>query len=226
MPNLTKHTAWELAWLICFTCASIVLTAPDQKGVFNLSVLITGMLCVLLAAKGNYFSYVFGTYNTIAYAWLAYTNGLYGEMGLNLFFFLPMNVVGFMMWRRHTTRLVVDMRGLNMAAFLGVIVLCLAATAAMGWLLSLIEGQKTPYIDASTNVLSVVATVLMVWRYREQWILYIILNVFSILMWALRAADGSEDGIMMMLMWFAYLSNAVYGCLVWYKGAAKTCKPE
>jgi nicotinamide mononucleotide transporter len=96
---------------------------------------------------------------------------------------------------------------------------CVIGVLAMGFGLSLIPGQNTPYIDATTNVLSIVATILMVRRFREQWLLYIVLNIFTIAMWTIRSINGSPDGAMMIVMWSAYLVNAVYGFIVWNHGA-------
>ena len=37
-------------------------------------------------------------------------------------------------------------------------------------------------------------------------------------MWAIRSINGSPDGTMMIVMWSAYLANAVYGFIVWSRG--------
>jgi nicotinamide mononucleotide transporter len=99
--------------------------------------------------------------------------------------------------------------------------LCLTFAAGFGFALSLIETQNTPYIDAATNVLAVAATIMMIRRFREQWAAYIILNVLSVIMWLFRMADGSPDGLLMVVMWSAYLVNACYGLYNWTKGAGQ-----
>jgi len=89
--------------------------------------------------------------------------------------------------------------------------------AILGYLLAQISTQNTPYIDATTNILAISATILMLLRFKEQWWFYIALNIFSILMWAIRTLDGSGDGAMMLLMWSAFLINAIYGYYNWNK---------
>jgi nicotinamide mononucleotide transporter len=210
---------YEIAWLCLFSLIAVTLTVIWQDSIFGFSVFLTGILCVILAAKGNIWTYVFGAYNTLGYAYIAFTNALYGEMGLNILFFLPMNIVGFFMWRRHMHEGQVQMRKLTPLRFMLVALGCVIGVLAMGFGLSLIPGQNTPYIDATTNVLSIVATILMVRRFREQWLLYIVLNIFTIAMWTIRSINGSPDGAMMIVMWSAYLVNAVYGFIVWNHGA-------
>lgn len=75
--------------------------------------LLTGILCVIFAAKGNILTYGFGIINSLGYAYTAYHNGLYGEVGLNILFYIPMNIVGFFMWKRFMDDNVVIMKGLN-----------------------------------------------------------------------------------------------------------------
>lgn len=221
MKTLLGHwTLYEKLWLLICT-AIAALTVSSDSTPFGFTVFLSGVLCVVFAAKGNILNYVVGSYNTFGYAWLAYQNGLFGEVWLNLLFFAPMNIIGFFMWRRHTSGDTVEMRKMPLKSACCIFLACIVGILALGLLLSGIPGQNSPYIDAATNMLSITATILMVRRYREQWAAYIILNAFTILMWTLRTIGGSAEGGMMVVMWGAYLINAVYGLRVWTKGAKK-----
>ena len=52
--------------------------------------------------------------------------------------------------------------------------------------------------------------------YAEQWILWIIVNVVSVIMWAIAFAQGN-DSIATLLMWVVYLVNAVVMYRKWLK---------
>ena len=213
---------YERMWLCIFCGIAVWITVASGDNLFGFAVFISGVLCVVLVAKGSILNYPIGAFNTAGYAWLAFQNGLYGEVGLNLFFYLPMMVIGFLMWRKHIdTGGVVGMRRLPAKAVFLVSCICAAAIAGLGFALSMITTQNTPYIDAATNVLSVAATLLMVRRYREQWAGYITLNVLSVIMWVFRAGAGNPDAGLMVVMWSAYLVNSVYGMYNWTKGAAQ-----
>jgi nicotinamide mononucleotide transporter len=58
----------------------------------------------------------------------------------------------------------------------------------------------------------------MVRRFKEQWLVYIVLNLFTVLLWVIRTVEGSGEGLLMIVMWSAYLVNAVYGYYNWNKG--------
>lgn len=211
---------FEITWLVLFTSIAVGFTVISKDSLFGFTVFITGVLCVVLAAKGNLVSYVFGMYNTVGYAYLAYINGLFGEVMLNLLFFVPMNVIGFYMWknnRQENGKLI--MRQMNLKGLLLVGAVCVISCLLLGYGLSFIPGQNSPYIDATTTVLSVVATFLMVRRFKEQWMVYIVLNLFTVLLWAIRTLEGSGEGLLMIVMWSAYLVNAGYGYYIWNKGA-------
>ena len=101
---------------------------------------ITGVLCVVLAAKGNLMSYVFGMYNTVGYAYLAYINGLFGEVMLNLLFFVPMNVIGFFMWKSHRQDGKLIMRQMELKGLLLVGTVCVLG-CLLGFGLSFIRDR-------------------------------------------------------------------------------------
>jgi nicotinamide mononucleotide transporter len=210
---------YELAWLLTFGAVAAAVALHFESGPFALSVNLCGILCVVLAAKGHILNYAVGIYNCVGYGIISVWNGLYGEAGLNLLFFAPMAAVGILVWRKNLAGSRVRMRRLGGAEAALMWTATAACTAALGAFLAMIPTQNTPYVDAATNVLSIATTMLMIWRYREQWQLYVTLDVLTVAMWSARAAAGSQEGAVMVVMWSAYLVNAVYGWRVWNAGA-------
>ncbi len=220
-----KYWSWyERIWIVAFTAVALALSIFWKDTVFGFTVFLTGILCVVLAAKGNVWTYAFGAYNSATYAWLSYTSGLYGETMLNALYFLPMQLVGWLMWRHKLHGATVEMRRLGAKGVATVAAICALGTGVYGGWLSTLPGQFTPFLDAFTNVLSIVAMILMARRYREQWWLFFLVNLVSVAMWGLRAAAGTENAASMVVMWSAYLVNSVYGMVVWQRGS-KTPKP-
>jgi nicotinamide mononucleotide transporter len=221
MTTDVKRFGWlDRAWLTISVIAGGVLSIDLATSVFDATVLLSGILCVGLIAIGRREGYLIGFYNSLAYAILAYGNGLYGEVYLNLFFFVPMGMVGYVMWYRHTRRdMTVEMRQLVWSQRLMVAAVCIVCTIGLGFILDLNPRQNTAFIDATTNVLSIMATFLMMGRFKEQWFLYIVLNMVSIGMWFLRFQAGGDAGDLMVLMWTLFLLNAVYGFWRWHQGS-------
>ncbi|MBL8820003.1 MAG: nicotinamide mononucleotide transporter [Planctomyces sp.] len=207
----------DLVWLVFLVVSGGALSAYLAESIFDATVSLSGVLCVGLLAIGRREGYLIGLYNSLSYSILAYNNGLFGEVYLNLLFFIPTGVIGYVMWSRHMRQdKTVEMRQLGWSQRFAVVVICIACTVVLGLLLRLNPLQNTPFIDATTNVLSVVATFLMMWRYKEQWLLYILLNIVTIVMWCLRFRAGGEAGDLMIVMWLLFLLNSLFGYWRWH----------
>jgi nicotinamide mononucleotide transporter len=188
-------------------------------------VLLTGVLCVALVAQGNIWNYPIGAINTIAYAYVAYQNKLFGEALLFMFFYFPTNIVGYFLWKKKITQNIVISKSLSTKNKLIIAISLAITTVLVGFVLKSIPEQNNPYIDAFITTLSVAATLLMIKRYSEQWILYIILNCFCVLLWTIRHINGSESALSMIGMWSIFLVNACYGYYSWTKKLSKeNCK--
>ena len=88
------------------------------------------------------------------------------------------------------------------------------ATIGVGYILTLI-GSEQAYTDAATNVMAVFAQLLMVRRYREQWIWWIMIDLFCIKLWFV-AGNWS-----MVAMYIAWTINCIYGWINWSKESNK-----
>jgi nicotinamide mononucleotide transporter len=77
-------------------------------------------------------------------------------------------------------------------------------------------GGNIPFIDSLSTVLSVVAQILCVKRFMEQWLLWILVNVVSVIMWILAFFNGGES-IATLIMWSVFLLNSIFMFIKWYR---------
>ena len=73
-----------------------------------------------------------------------------------------------------------------------------------------------PFVDAFTTVSSVVAMLVSVKMFAEQWWIWIAVDIFTVYMWACNYMAGN-DNVATLLMWIVYLSNALIMCVKWEK---------
>jgi nicotinamide mononucleotide transporter len=187
---------------------------------------ITGVLCVVLVAKGSIWNYAFGLVNVSLYALISYRASLYGDAALNALYYLPMQFIGWWQWRKRgaaVSEAEADSRGVQVKArrfswaqrtllALG----CVLAVIACAYLLKSV-GDPQPLKDSATTVLSIVAQALMALAFMEQWCLWIITNVISVIMWIICVSRGEAHAGVMVIMWFFYLLNSLNGLRVWLK---------
>jgi nicotinamide mononucleotide transporter len=215
--------AWDFGWTLVATAVAVWLGLQWGEGGWRtwLSILtcLTGLWCVILVAKGRILNYYVGIVNVIGYAYIAYGYQLYGEVMLNALYFLPMQFIGLYIWLKNKDPKVKDkviVKFMTQDQRLGWAALSVAATLAYGfWLRHL--GDPVPFLDSCSTVLSIIAMILMAWRYMEQWVLWIVVDIVSIWMWVLVLLDKGTNDIAMVVMWSAYLINAVYGFVAWIK---------
>jgi nicotinamide mononucleotide transporter len=55
----------------------------------------------------------------------------------------------------------------------------------------------------------------------EQWILWIIIDIASVYMWAIAFINGGEN-IATLIMWSIYLLNAVFMFVKWYRESRRS----
>lgn len=191
---------------------------------------ITGVLCVVLVAKGSIWNYAFGLVNVSLYAWISYKAALYGDAGLNALYYLPMQFIGWWQWRKRgaatsktdaeklsgSEDVRVKARRLNMKQRILLVLGCTAAIIAVGYLLKYL-GDPQPFKDSTTTVLSIVAQALMAMAFMEQWALWIVNNVVSVVMWCVCVSRGDAHAGVMVIMWAFYLLNSINGLRVWLK---------
>ncbi len=173
---------------------------------------ICGVFCVVLCAGGKKSQYYWGFVNIMAYIVIALINRYYGEVMLNGLYYLPTQFIGLYVWGKHYKKKEDKVEGLRMdLKHILVWSVCSVAGIFVYKLVLDALGGNATLLDSMSTVFSLVANALMVMRYREQWALWIIVDVVTVIMWMI-AGD-----FLMTVMWAIYLINAVYGWVMWSK---------
>lgn len=140
---------------------------------------------------------------------------LYSDAGLQIFFFI-VNVIGWVLWARNQEaegEIIVDRLGFaRQCLWTGS---ALLALALWGWVMARYTQASFPYWDASIAVLSICAQILMTRRYIENWHWWIVINMLSIGLYAVKG-----------LYWFTalyivFLGMAVWGLAEWRRAEAR-----
>ena len=219
-------TLWEFCWIsfatVAISIASVLTWDPTNQLASWLALIssISGIWCVLLTAKKRISNYIIGFVNVAAYAWSAYLWHIYGDFMLNAFYFLPMQFVGWHYWVKPEAKVssdVVKNRKLSTESWLTTIFTSATAVILYSMVLGFMGGN-TPLLDSMSTVFSIVAMVLMAKRYMEQWILWIVVDVVSSVMWLnICFNEGGMMNLGLAIMWILWTVNAIYGWIKWRK---------
>lgn len=207
---------------------------------------ISGVLCVVMVAKGLLSNWIWGLIGSASYGLLAWTSGYYGDWLLNWFYFLPAQFFIYYSWRNQlqADSQIVRMRRLGhhwfwviAAVLLAVIALAFVLLQLDSFLsdalkrnsmvydsLTLLTGLSWlgPLLDSLTVVLQITAQLLMIRMFAAQWPFWIMTNVLTLLAWVLVLAtepDSAPYAVPTLIMWSAFLVNSIYGAISWQRGA-------
>ena len=201
----------EIAWIVIATIVMLGLSIYWKETVIGIVSALTGIWCVILTGKGKISSYIFGMVNTLLYAYIAYGVQYYGEVMLNALYYLPSQFIGYYLWNKHTDN-DNNLEGKKLSLKQSIVFLLFITIGIFGYklVLDMLDGTGT-LLDSASTVISVVANALMMMRYREQWLLWIIIDAITVVMWLL------VGDFIMVTMWAVYLINAFYGYYNWTK---------
>jgi len=171
---------------------------------------VCGIFCVVLCAAGKKTQYYWGFVNIAAYIVVAWINKYYGEVMLNAFYYFPTQFVGLYFWSKNYNTRSKTVKTKKMSAQTIVISLIVIGLCIWGYRTVLVWlGGAATWLDSASTAFSLIANALMVMRYREQWVLWIVVDIITVVMWVL-AGDPIQT-----TMWAVYLLNAFYGFHMW-----------
>jgi nicotinamide mononucleotide transporter len=188
-----------------------------RMSLLEMLAVITGLVAVWFAARANIITWIFAVINAVLFFMLYYQVNLYSAMVLQLFFFVNA-IYGWFNWKRQSTDgeepvTLLSHKG-RIFWVAGVIAAALTLGTVMGrihlWLPDLFPVRATfVYTDAMIAVMSIAASLLCARLKLENWILWILVNIMSIAMYAMK-------GIMLVsIQYILFLIMAIYGVIAW-----------
>ncbi len=182
---------------------------------------IAGIISVILCAQGKISTFFFGFIQISTYLYLCVVQKLYSGVAINVFY-LCSQFYAIFVWSKHY-RLHTDSNSVSADQSSGLVprqlswkmmlvftVACLLLSALTGWLLSVYTDDTQPWLDAFTTVPAIFAQVLMMLAYRDQWVIWLFIDVLSIIMWA-RAGNWC-----MVAQYAFWCANCIYGWHHWH----------
>lgn len=219
--ELSGWKKWEVAWLLIATLVILGLSLYWHDSIPALFAALTGVWCVILTGKGKVSNFIFGFFNVLLYAYISWQAKFYGEVMLNLLYYLPCDIIGMIVWAKHVNKSDNEVIKERMGLKSSLITYPLTALGVFAYGLILQRmGGTLPFIDSCSTVLSIVAQILCIKRFAEQWILWIVVDGVTVAMWIYDFVNGGEN-ISTFLMWAVYLLNAIIMYARWRKGSEK-----
>lgn len=228
MDNI-KKSFQELKWyeylmgaVMIFIAARAMVTGfmtgaadgnPPWLTVINFISAVCGVICIFFTAKANISNFVFASVNTVVYAvYLVYWH-IWGTALLEILFYIPMNFISWYFWARHRDREITQKtKSKRLTALWNSVCAVVVVVSALIYHAVLVKiGGEVAWFDAFTLSIGILATILELLRYREQYVWWIITDIVSIGMYIAHfdAVYLTKRSI--------YLIMAVIGLINWAK---------
>jgi len=203
---------FEAAWLLIFIAAQIGIYIYNPDSILGMVSGISGIICNVFVSKGKISNYFFGLIFAYTYFYISLGANFLGEMNTTLYVYIPAQFIGYFLWKANMQKEqnsdAVIAKALTVNGWIGLITFLVIGTLLFVEILNYYGGSSTG-LDGLSTIIVVAAQALMVLRYREQWLLWILLNIISIALWA--------ENTSMYVMYSAYLLNSLYGYYNWSK---------
>ena len=215
---LDDWAGFEKALLIVSTIITISMSIVWKDSFIGIISAVAGIISVILCAKGKSSNYLFGLLYTVTFIYIAYQNKFYGQVMVNTLYYVPMNILGYIMWNKSKDNSDDDIETVSMSQK-GIIITAIVAvvsTLLYSLILNKLSGNLT-IMDSAVTILSIIALYLQTKRYTETWIMWFLYNVASCSLWVIAVVSGTSTSITMLIMNVTYLVNSIYGFYNWKK---------
>ena len=175
-----------------------------------------GLGCVLLTIRQSVWCWPMGLVQVVLYVHVFYQARLYSDVILHVIY-VVLQIYGWYAWlhggadRGKLTVSRLSRRHLLLWAAAGV-----AATLAVGGLMSRFTGADRPYWDASILAFSLVAQWLMARKVVESWVFWIAVDVLAVGLYAVKRLYPTTA------LYSVFLVLAIIGLLEWRRATSRT----
>lgn len=173
---------------------------------------VTGILCVWLAAKNNILNWPIAIVSVTIYIFIFFESKLYADMGLQVYFLLT-NLYGWYYWGKQKNNpekqrpIAVITKNEILISILAIIVF----TIALGFLLHKNTDASFPFVDSFCTACSLIAQFFLARRVLQNWLIWIFVDIIYV------GVYFSKELYATGLMYALYIIIATVGYLDWKK---------
>ena len=175
---------------------------------------ITGILCVYLAAVNNIWNWPIACISVGIYIFIFFNSHLYADMGLQVYF-MGMNIYGWYFWshKPESADKTPVMRITRRETIFSIIAI-IVFTVFLGSVLKYTPASY-PYLDSFCTACSLIAQVFMARKVLENWLIWIFVDIIYVGVYIFKHLDLTAG------MFGLYVVIALLGYLDWKKDYKK-----
>jgi nicotinamide mononucleotide transporter len=175
---------------------------------------ITGLLCVYLAAKNIIWNWPIAIISVVIYIFIFYNTRLFADMGLQVYFLIT-NIYGWYFWSKKPlaeakTPVILIKKKEVIFSIAAIIVF----TYILGSVLKYTPASY-PFIDSFCTACSLVAQIFLARKVLENWLIWIFVDIIYVGVYLFKGLDLTA------IMYAIYVGIALMGYIDWKKDYKK-----
>lgn len=171
----------------------------------------TGLLYLWFSIRQHLFTWPVGLVTSLFYISIFFSSKFYAVMGLQVYYVL-ISIYGWWSWLHgggsgnelHVSRT-------DLTLWIRLFVINIFLFAIISWILVRFTDSPVPFLDAFTTALSIVATWMLARKKVEHWILWIVVDSVSLVLYFIRGLYPTT------LLFLVYSILAIAGFFSWNK---------
>ena len=188
-------------------------TNPLWLTIINFVSAICGIMCVFFCAKANISNFVFAVVNTFVYAIFLWYHKIYGTFALEVLFYQPVNIISWYIWAKHRDeKLVEKTKAKKLTVLQNVLSTAAIIIGGIVYHAILVKlGGTVAWLDAFTLSIGIVAVLLEMFRFKEQYFWWIVTDIIAVAMYIVHF------DLVYLTKKSIYLIMAIIGIINWTK---------
>lgn len=169
---------------------------------------IAGVISVVLCSQKKYAFYFWGLLQLITILIISFQTGLFGKV-LENGFYLITTIIGMFVWGKNVDGNEVKTQKMNGGDWLVLSSILPLLILGISVFVVKFNNSEQIFLDTLTTTIGIIAQIMLIFRFKEQWILWLILDVLCVILWAI---DGNWCLSIQYLFWTI---NCIYGMIIW-----------
>ena len=186
---------------------------PLWLSIINFISAICGIMCIFFCAKANISNFIFAVVNTLVYAIFLFYHKIYGTFALEVLFYMPINFISWYLWAKHRDQeLLEKTKSKKLTLLQNIIITIIIVTSGIFYHMILVKlGGTVAWLDAFTLSIGIIAVILEMFRFKEQYYWWIITDIIAVAMYIIHF-----DPVYLTKKTI-YLIMAIIGVINWTK---------
>jgi len=207
----SKSKYFDYIFMLLGILIQVICYIFTQDSILSFICGLSGVINVVLCSQRKLSFYFFAYIQMFTYIIIIFQQHLYGELVENIFYVITTTIALFL-WLKNYNKEEKEViaKKLSKDDLLTYCCIFILSTILL-YIILLRTNDPRPFLDSVSTVPAFFAQILLMLRYREQWILWLVVDIATLILWI------SIGNIFMITQYIFWILNCIYGFIKWSK---------